>query len=211
VLVLQKLFIRFLVFFIGLIILSLGISFTIIANLGTGAWDALHVGLQETFGLTIGTWVIIVGTALIFVNGILFRRRPTFASILTIIIVGVFIDFWLIIVFKDIIVAGNIVTQFIYLGLGIILLPLGIAVYLQGNLAPNPIDQLMLAIQYRFRVNLMVAKTVGELTALIVAWILGGPIGIGTIIITFIIGPLVQLFIPLAKTTANKVLKESLV
>jgi uncharacterized membrane protein YczE len=52
----------------------------------------------------------------------------------------------------------------------------------------------MLAIKERFRVNLMVAKTVGEITALIPAFFLGGPISYGTIIITFTVGPAIQLF-----------------
>ena len=73
--------------------------------------------------------------------------------------------------------------------------------YLQTKFLANPIDQFMLALNKRFRLNFMVAKTIGEIGALILALIMQGPIGIGTIIITFlIIGPIIQYMnIPIAK------------
>lgn len=195
----SKLYVRSIFYFIGLAIVSLGISLTIKAELGAGAWDALNVGLADTVGLTVGSWVFIIGFLLIFVNAYLFKRKPTLISILTIVIVGFFIDFWLITVLNNVQVVGDIVSQYVLLILAIIILPIGIAIYLEGNIAPNPVDQLMLAIHHRFKVSLMVAKTIGELLALVFAWLLGGPIGVGTVLITLLIGPTVQLTIPIMK------------
>src|SRR5690625_5919315 len=62
----------------GLIILTLGIAFAIISMLGTSPFDALLVGLYRTFGLTIGSWEIVVGGTLIVANAILEKRRPEF-------------------------------------------------------------------------------------------------------------------------------------
>jgi uncharacterized protein len=202
----SKLTVRIVLYLIGLIIVSLGVSLTIKADLGAGAWDALNVGLAKTVGLTVGSWVFIIGIFLIFINALLFQKRPTFISILTILIIGFFIDFWLLVVLKDAHVAGDQLLQYVVLLLGIVILPVGIAVYLEGNIAPNPVDQLMLAINYRFQISLMVAKTIGELIAFVFAWLLAGPIGVGTIIITLLIGPLVQLTIPLMKRFTTKIL-----
>jgi uncharacterized membrane protein YczE len=72
--------------------------------------------------------------------------------------------------------------------------------YLQTKFPANPIDQLMISLHDRFRLNFMVAKTIGEVSALILAFALQGPIGIGTIIITFLIGPIIQYInIPITK------------
>ncbi len=54
-------FVKWLVFFMGLLIMSFGISLMIKANLGSAPWDVLHIGLYYQFGLSIGTWSIIIG------------------------------------------------------------------------------------------------------------------------------------------------------
>lgn len=195
---------RFISFILGLFILSLGISFTIIAELGAGAWDALSVGLSTLSGFTVGTWVILIGVILIFVNAVLLKARPEFIAIVTVLILGYFIDFWLLMVFPNVEIK-TLAVQFLLLIIGAIIMGLGIAMYLQGKLAIIPIDRFMMAIQTRLNVKLMVAKTIAEVTALIFAFIVGGPIGIGTIIVTFTIGPLIQIFFPrLEKLVYNR-------
>ncbi|MFP3338738.1 hypothetical protein R0J91_12205, partial [Micrococcus sp. SIMBA_131] len=64
---------RFLFYVVGLFVLTAGITLTIKSDIGAGAWDALNVGLSETIGFTVGSWVIIVGMILIIVNAILMR------------------------------------------------------------------------------------------------------------------------------------------
>lgn len=186
---------RVISFFGGLMILSLGVSFTILSGLGAGAWDALNVGLSNLVGFTVGTWVIIIGLLLILINALLLKKKPEFIAMITVIIIGYFIDFWLIIVFPDFYPEAFLI-KFMVLLSGVVLMGFGIATYLQGKFAVVPIDRLMMALQFRLKVNLMVGKTIGEVTALIFAFIVGGPIGIGTLIVTFSIGPLIQVFFP---------------
>ncbi len=196
---------RTLFFIIGLTILSFGISMTIKANLGTGAWDALNVGLSKTVGLTPGSWVVIVGIIMIFLNASLVKRRPDFAAIITLLITGVLIDFWLLRVFDTMVVTGY-VKQFGVFLLGMVALSFGLAVYLQPRFPLIPIDNFMMALRERFNLNLMAAKTLGEVIALSAAFIFKGPIGIGTLIVTFAIGPLIQLFYPSCERLYNKLL-----
>lgn len=187
--------VRLISFVLGLSLISLGVSLTIKAELGTGAWDALNVGLSKTIGLTVGSWVFIVGIVLIILNAILLKTRPDFLAVITIFLAGVFIDGWLLVVF-DAYKAGGLWEQIIVFVVGVIILSFGIAVYLQANFPLIPIDKLMLAIQERLGVSMGTAKTIGELSALVVAFLFSGPIGLGTLIVTFTIGPLVQLFAP---------------
>ncbi|OIJ13568.1 membrane protein [Anaerobacillus alkalilacustris] len=186
---------RFISFLFGLFILSLGVSFTILSRLGAGAWDALSVGLAQLTGFTVGTWVILIGVILIFVNALILKKRPDLLSIVTALILGYFIDLWLLFIFPNFMPA-TVLIQVVVLGLGVTLMGFGIATYLQAKFTIVPIDGFMVAIQKRFNVNLMTGKTIGEVTALIFAFIAGGPIGVGTIVVTLSIGPMVQLFFP---------------
>ncbi|WP_100371785.1 YczE/YyaS/YitT family protein [Bacillus sp. FJAT-45037] len=186
---------RGLVYVVGLIILSFGITMTILAGLGAGAWDALNVGLSMVTPFTVGNWVIFVGLLLIGLNALLSKSRPEIFSILTIVILGFFIDFWLIIVFDNVFLTG-LILQFIVLAIGIVLMALGIATYLQAKFAVIPIDRFMFVLQGLFGVKLMIAKTIAEVSALILAFVVGGPIGLGTILVTFLIGPSIQFFYP---------------
>ncbi|WP_221567384.1 YitT family protein [Alkalihalobacillus sp. TS-13] len=187
--------IRLISFVLGLSLISLGVSLTIKAELGTGAWDALNVGLSKTIGLTVGSWVFIVGIVLIILNAILLRTRPDVLAVITIFLAGVFIDSWLLLVFDQFNTSG-LVQQIIIFVVGMVIIAFGISVYLQAKFPLIPIDKLMLAIQERLGVSMGVAKTIGELSALVVAFLFSGPIGLGTLIVTFTIGPLVQLFAP---------------
>lgn len=190
--------IRFSSFIVGLLLISFGVSLTIKANLGTGAWDALNVGLSKTIGLTVGSWVFIVGLVLIVLNASLLQVRPDLLAIITIFLAGLFIDSWLLIVLNQFF-ASSLPVQMLTFVTGVFILSIGISLYLQSDFPLIPIDNLMLVIQQRLGVSMGVAKTIGELSALIVAFMFNGPIGFGTLFITFTIGPLVQVFAPVVK------------
>ncbi|RDU36079.1 membrane protein [Neobacillus piezotolerans] len=196
---------RFLFFFIGLIILTFGICMTIVADFGAGAWDALNVALTETVGLSIGRWVMIVGALLIFVNALLHKNKPEFLAIGIIVAIGSLIDLWMILFLGGWEPSGLIEQLSMFLG-GIIVIGIGAAIYLQPKFPLNPIDTLMMGIKKRLNVNIMTAKTIGELIALFLALILKGPIGLGTLIITFAIGPVIQLFFPTFEKLLNKLI-----
>ena len=192
----MKLLIRFLFFIIGLIIMTFGVCMTIeVADIGVGAWDALNVALTERVGLSVGKWVMIDGAVLMIVVSLLLKRRPDVLSLLTIIVIGTLVDFWLNTIF-DLFAVDVLFAKLAMLMIGILIIGFGASIYLQAKFPQSPIDNFMLAIKERFRVNLMVAKTIGEITALIPAFFLNGPISYGTIIITFAVGPAIQLFFP---------------
>ncbi|MEC2072384.1 YczE/YyaS/YitT family protein [Alkalihalophilus marmarensis] len=186
---------RGLFYLVGLLILSFGITMTILAGLGAGAWDALNVGLSLMTPFTVGNWVIFIGIILIILNALLSKSKPEVLSLITIVVLGFFIDFWLLIVFPNMFIT-EVILQYIVLFVGIVMMALGIATYLQAKFAVIPIDRFMFVLQDLFKVKLMVAKTIGEVTALIAAFFAGGPIGVGTILVTFLIGPMIQFFFP---------------
>ncbi|SDY30711.1 hypothetical protein SAMN05421736_101917 [Evansella caseinilytica] len=186
----------------GLIFLTLGISMMIIAQLGIGPWDALYVALAARIGLTIGSWVFIAGFILIFVNAYLLRRTPDFSALLTIFLIGVFIDVWVDVILAQV-VATTLLAQAVMLIGGIVLIAIGVSLYLQSDFARNPIDNLMMAVHYRTGKSMSFAKTSIELVVLLIAFSIGGPIGIGTIVVAVTIGPLIQGFYKLVSKGAR--------
>ncbi|MBO9130391.1 DUF6198 family protein [Bacillus sp. 165] len=195
---------RIFLFMIGIIFITFGISLTIKANVGLGAWDALAVGESNTFGLTVGTWMIINQSILLFINAYLLREKPQFLAAITFILIGVLVDFWLLQVFADW-NPQDIVQRWMILIVGIIIIGFGVSLYIHAKMPMlNPIDTFMVALKARFNVSLMTAKTLGELAALIFAFLLHGPINLGTLVITFTIGPVIQFFSKMVERMKNR-------
>ncbi|MDG4657317.1 membrane protein [Ectobacillus antri] len=182
--------IRFCFFVAGIVLLTLGVALTLKSNLGAGPWDALTAGQAATLGLTVGTWVIINGALLLFVNAFLVRGKPQFSAMLTFFGIGFMLDIWLL-QMKGWQPEGD-ADRAATLTAGILLLALGVSMYLQSRYPVNPIDNLMLSLQKRFGTNLMASKTIGEVGALVLAIFLHGPVGWGTLLIAIVIGPLIQ-------------------
>ncbi|MFT8319875.1 MAG: YitT family protein [Bacillus sp. (in: firmicutes)] len=199
----MSLFYRGLFYLSGLFILSFGATLTIKANLGAGPWDALNVGLSHLIGLSIGSWIVIIGIVLIIINACLLKTRPELLSLFTVFILGFFVDFWM----------SHLINSFHYFELknqlillitGLVIVGLGIATYLQASFPLNPIDHFMVSMQQKFGLNIMAAKLIGEVLAMLFALLVNGPIGVGTVIIAFGIGPAIQFFHPYCNGIMNK-------
>ncbi|MBB5174300.1 YczE/YyaS/YitT family protein [Texcoconibacillus texcoconensis] len=185
---------RFSFFFTGIFILALGIALTIHSNLGTSPFDALQVGLYINFGLTVGSWEIFLGTCFVILNALLQWKKPEYLCIVTSLFTGVCIDFWLFM--TPWVQPEHIITQFIVLLFGLIFMGLGIAVNLQADFAPNPMDRTMLVIKKLTGLNVTVSRGIISIVLVILAFILSGPIGIGTVLSALFGGMIIQSFMP---------------
>ncbi|MCS1350528.1 YitT family protein [Mechercharimyces sp. CAU 1602] len=196
---------RTIAYVIGLSILALGIALAIRAGLGTGAWDALYVGFYGLFGLTVGSWVIIVGFILVLINALLLWERLDWLALGTLLLLGVVLDGWLLVITWEPTLFWQQGGLFL---ISMFVISLGVATYLQANFAPTSVDKLMYAIHTRTGFSLRLSKTIGEVIALVIAWLIGGPIGIGTVMITFLVGPLVQFFLKVVGPLFTSPMKE---
>ncbi|OAT80643.1 hypothetical protein A6P54_14390 [Bacillus sp. MKU004] len=187
---------RSLFFTIGLFILTLGVSLIIKSGLGASAWDALAVGQSRMFGITVGTAVFINGIVLIALNAVIMKKRPDILATATIFVIGLLIDFWLLIVLAEF-APSMLFNQFIALGFGILTVGLGVAIYLQAKFPASPMDTLMVAIHTRFGLNLRNSRILSEGFALTLAFLFRGDIGIGTILVTVLLGFVVQYLYPI--------------
>ncbi|QVY59650.1 YczE/YyaS/YitT family protein [Cytobacillus gottheilii] len=186
---------RFIFYSIGMILLTLGVSLIIKSQLGASAWDALAVGQSNLFHMTVGTCVFINGIVLIFLNAFLMRRRPQILAALSILVIGMLIDFWLLIALEHL-VPTALLWKWLILLIGIIITGIGVSIYLQAKFPASPMDTLMVAIQSRFGFNLRNSRILSESFALLLAILFKGAIGIGTIVVTLSLGFVVQFFFP---------------
>lgn len=185
----QAFFTRCLFFIAGILILSLGITLTIKGQFfGVGSWDVLHIGLAKTFGLTIGIWSILIGLTILAFDMMVTKKFPLPGTFADMFLAGIFIDmfnFWL----PDI--EGFWMQLFAYVT-GLLLLGWGCGMYMVANLGIGPRDTLMLLMVHKLGWSVTRARTFMEVTVAIIGFLLGGPIGIGTILMAFGLGPIVQ-------------------
>lgn len=183
---------RIIIFVLGIIVLTLGVSLTIKANLGAGSWDSVNVGLSNRFSLSVGSFGFIIAIIMTIIAGGLREGKFNFYTLVTAFVLSSCTDFWLIVVSK-IQFNNGLIERLVCLLIGILILSIGLAIYLIPNLAPNSIDDCMMAFRQRFNLSVGVAKFLVDGLGIIIALIVSGPIGIGTILITFSVGPLVNI------------------
>jgi len=179
----------------GLIILTLGIAFAIQSMLGTSPFDAVLVGLFRTFGLSIGSWEIVVGLTMILGNALLERKRPEYFALITSLVTGIGIDSWLFVlnIFSG---PESWIGQWIFLIVSLILTGLGIAIYLQSEVAPNPMDRSMLVVANLTGWSVTYSRLAINIVLVIVAFLFGGAIGIGTLVNALFSGIVIHFFLP---------------
>lgn len=194
--------IKYILYVLGILILTLCISLTIQSDLGTSPFDALLVGLSKQVGLTIGSWEILIAFLMIFCNSLLKRQRPEFFGLLTAFITGLGIDIWLFLL-QDLVQPEQMLSKLSCLAIGLIVIGLGTAIYLHASFAPIPVDRLMLIIRDLTGMNILFSKTFIYLFFLVMAIIFNGPIGIGTLLTVCLGGPILNCFMPLIDKVLN--------
>lgn len=117
--------------------------------------------------------------------------KPDFYALIAIILSSLCLDFWLLFVFKNLTIT-SLLNQLVYFALALILYAFGIAVYIKADLTKSPIDELMFVLSKRTGLNLKKSRFICEVTILLIGISIGGPFGIGTIIIAIFIGPLIH-------------------
>lgn len=189
----MKKYTRYLVFIIGILVLTFGVAIQSKSGLGVGPWDALNFGLSEKFGLTTGQWMWILSAVALILSAVIKKGLPNILTFITVLLVGGCIDFWVLVVLKNVQFEGTVLRYSMYC-LGTVICAFGVAMYLLPRLPQNPIDYLMVTIQDKFNMKVMYAKLLIDITCFVIAFILKGPIGVGTILALVLVGPLVGIF-----------------
>ncbi|MFC6086506.1 membrane protein YczE [Sphaerisporangium aureirubrum] len=182
----------------GLALYGAGVGLQISSGLGNDPWDVFHQGLAVRTGLSVGTWIILIG-ALVMVFWIPLRQRPGIGTVSNIALLGLFVDLtiWLLPV------PHNLAARWAYLLSAVVLVAAATGMYLGAALGPGPRDGLMTGL-HRLGLSIRAARTLIEVTVLAAGWLLGGTVGVGTVVFAVAIGPLTQFLMPLTGPRAAR-------
>jgi uncharacterized membrane protein YczE len=175
----------------GLVAYGVSSGLILQAGLGVDPWDVLHQGLARTFGGQVGTWVIII-SVVVLALWLPLRARVGVGTLTNAVLVGLCINatVWSVpMQHERAAQAGMLVT-------GIALNGLATGLYIGAGFGPGPRDGLTTAIAARGH-QVRVVRTLIEVTVLAIGWLLGGSVGIGTVLYAALIGPITHLTIPL--------------
>jgi len=174
----------------GITMIGIGVAFNYMANLGLGPWGVLHDGISKTISISYGQAGIL--TSLIsLLLWIPLKQKPGIATIFDAFWIGLTADF----IINIIPVAQSLLIQIIYLITGITLIGLGTAIYVGGDLGAGPRDGIMVGLE-KLGLKIGTARTLLEFVAFSIGFLLGGKIGIASIIIVLSIGRVLQVFMP---------------
>lgn len=192
---------RFLSVLIGLPLYGLAVALMIHAGIGLEPWGVFHQGLANLSGISYGVVSIIVGAGVLLL-WIPLRQKLGVGTAMNVVIIGLSVDLFLPIVP----VAPNFWWGLLEFTIGILVNGLAIAMYVGGGLGAGPRDGLMTGLVNRFDKPVWLVRTSIEVVVVAMGWIIGGPLGLGTIYYALTIGPVAHVLMPwfaLDKSTAG--------
>ncbi len=177
---------------LGLVLYGLTLAMMIRATLGNASWDVLHQGMARHLPISIGTAVIVI-SLVVLVLWIPLREVPGLGTIANSFAVGLVADAAL-----GVLDAPEAWwARASLMVAGVVLNAVATALYIGSQLGPGPRDGLMTGLHRRTGVSIRAVRTSMEVVVVAIGWLLGGVVGLGTLLYALAIGPLVQLLLPI--------------
>lgn len=182
---------RLLQLYFGLALYGLSTAMFVRADLGADPWNVFHLGVAKLLALDIGTVMIATG-ALVLLLWIPLRQRPGLGTISNVVVLGLAADAALSVIptLSDILPRSGLLAG------AIVVNAIATAMYIGAGFGSGPRDGLMTGVHARTGWSVRSIRTVIELSVLLIGWLLGGTLGVGTVLYALTIGPLIQLCLP---------------
>jgi uncharacterized membrane protein YczE len=182
---------RLIQLYAGLALYGVSMALIIRSTLGNMPWDVLHQGVAQRLGWSIGTVSIVVG-ALVLLCWIPLRQRPGLGTVSNVVVIGLAVDTALALVPAP----ESLALRVGLLAAGVLLNAVATAAYIGVHLGPGPRDGLMTGLVGRTGRSVRLVRTSIEVAVVATGWLLGGTLGLGTVVYAVAIGPLVQVLLP---------------
>jgi len=183
----------------GLVLYGLSMGLMFRSQLGLDPWDVFHAGVAEHVPLTFGQVVIATG-AVVLLLWIPLKQWPGLGTVANAVLIGLATDATLAVVSTP----DSLSARMAMLVAGIGLNAVATASYIGAQLGPGPRDGLMTGLVGRTGLSVRLVRTSIEVSVLVVGFLLGGTVGIGTVLYAVGIGPMVQVLLPLFETKLVK-------
>lgn len=177
---------------VGLFLYGASMAMVLRATLGQIPWDVLHVGVSHHVPLSFGT--IVVGVSLlVLIPWIPLRQKPGLGTIGNALLIGPSADLVLSLTSPP----EGLGWRVLLLLAGVVLNGMATGMYIGSQFGPGPRDGLMTGLARVTGGSLRLVRTGIEVTVVVIGWLLGGVVGVGTVLYAVAIGPLAQLFLPI--------------
>lgn len=187
--------------FSGLFFYGFAIALMLRAEIGVAPWDVLSQGVMKQTGIPFGIVTVII-SGVVLLLWIPIRQKPGIGTVFNAFLVGPFIEVGLFVLPAP----DDVLGKVLFFAGGLALLAIATGLYIGARFGPGPRDGLMTGIHRKYGWKIWIVRTAIEVTVLSIGWLLGGNVGIGTVAFALLIGPMVNVTIPLllvpAATTA---------
>jgi uncharacterized membrane protein YczE len=175
----------------GLVLYAVSMALLVRSGLGVMPWDVLHQGLARQLGWSLGVVTMVVG-ALVLLAWVPLRERPGLGTVSNVVVIGLALDAALAVLPEP----SSLPLRVALVGLGIVLNAVATAAYIGVHLGPGPRDGLMTGLVRRSGRSVRLVRTSIEVAVVAVGWLLGGTLGVATVLYALAIGPLVHVLLP---------------
>ena len=182
---------------VGLFLYGIALAMMVRGAIGVPPWEVLTQGLVKQTGLPFGVLTNVIG-ALVLLLWIPIRQKPGVGTVANVLMIGPAIEVGLLVLP----VATNLLEQALLFAGGLALLAVASGLYIGANFGPGPRDGLMTGVNRRWGLKLWKVRTVIEVSVLSIGWLLGGNVGVGTLLFALLIGPMVGLTVPWLRVPA---------
>ena len=182
---------RLLQLYVGLALYGVSTAMFVRADLGADPWNVFHLGVANLLSMNIGLVIIAVGV-LVLLAWIPLRQRPGFGTLSNVIMIGLAADAALAVIpgFETLLTRSGLLVA------AVILNALATSLYIGAGFGAGPRDGLMTGIHARTGWSVRTIRTAIEVSVLLSGWLLGGTVGVGTVLYALAIGPLIQICLP---------------
>ena len=191
---------RFTQLFVGLLLYGFSMGMMVRAGMGLDPWDVLHQGLADLLPFSFGVTIVLV-SGVVLLLWIPIRQKPGFGTLANAVVIGLATDASLAVLPAAPNVAWGVSAMFA----SVVLNAIAGAMYLGAGLGPGPRDGLMTGLVARGVGRVWVVRSALEGSVLLIGWLLGGSVGVGTVLYAVSIGPLLQLLLPRLVVGAKRV------
>jgi uncharacterized membrane protein YczE len=175
----------------GLVLYGLSMALLVRSGLGVMPWDVLHQGLARQLGWSLGTVTIVVG-ALVLLAWVPLRERPGLGTVSNVVVIGLALDAALAVLPEPSSLPIRVALVPVAIGLNAV----ATAAYIGVHLGPGPRDGLMTGLVRRSGRSVRLVRTSIEVAVVALGWLLGGTLGVATVLYALAIGPLVHALLP---------------
>lgn len=190
---------RVLQLLIGLVLYGVGDGLMITAGLGVDPWTVFAQGLAQRTGIGVG-WITNIVGLLVLLLWIPLRQKPGIGTLLNVLLVGTAIQATVTVIPP----IHAFLAQILVLVAGVVVVAVASGLYIGAHFGPGPRDGLMTGMNARLGWPIWLSRLTVELTVLVIGWLLGGTVGIGTLVFALGIGPLVHIALPLFDTARRR-------